>query len=408
MTKTYMRITFLIGLCALTLLSCQEEVIRPDEAFRSELFKEQPIRFVPDIYKNTYVIDDNSIGFAENGRVILKRIRIPEMSGYVAQLTIKLRSAGDPWDKAGSCFIVPVDGLTIDAVLRGNAFPEAVNDLTKELPGVVPSGEYMPAVELMRFMTPFGVGAFSDNEKNPPPAFVDGWAEHVEWKRDITAVLAASSREVLIGIWIDTWTAKGYIVDAWIDFSPAVQRKTKGITHIQPLLNTVFYSTKQKYPDIFAHSAVEAEAHIPDNAKNIRLVYTATGHGGHSYGDEFVQKKHIISLDGKEFFSFIPWRTDCATFRRYNPSSGVWLVKQNMRYYKDGKAVTEEVQVPLASSDMSRSNWCPGSQVEPEVIALNAITSGNHTFSFAIPEAQAIDGDKMNFWLVSAYVMWEE
>lgn len=408
MGKISVKTIALIGLCPLTFFSCRQDIIRQEEAFRVELFKEQAVRFTPDIYNNTYMIDENSIGIAENGRVILKRIRIPEMSGYIARLTIKLRSAGDPWDKAGSCFIVPVDGLTIDAVFRGTSFPDTVSELTTQLPGVVPYGEYVPAVELMRFMTPFGIGAFSDNEKNPPPVFVDGWAEHVEWKRDITPVLTALSGEMLIGIWIDTWTAKGYTVDAWIDYSPAIIRKPEGKTQIRSLLNTLLYSTKQKYPDIFARSAVDVEMQIPKGAKNVRLLYTATGHGGHENGDEFVPKKHIILLDGKEVFSFTPWRTDCATFRRFNPSSGVWVVTQKMRFYKDGKPVNEEVQVPLASSDMSRSNWCPGSQVEPEVIMLKGIDAGKHTFSFAIPEAQAIDGDKMNFWLVSAYVMWEE
>ena len=31
-----------------------------------------------------------------------------------------------------------------------------------------------------------------------------------------------------------------------------------------------------------------------------------------------------------------------------------------------------------------------------------------HRVTISIPNAQAIDGDKMNHWLVSAYLVWEE
>ena len=39
---------------------------------------------------------------------------------------------------------------------------------------------------------------------------------------------------------------------------------------------------------------------MPKAAKNVRLKYIVTGHGGHSGGDEFVEKRNIVSVDGKE------------------------------------------------------------------------------------------------------------
>ena len=33
--------------------------------------------------------------------------------------------------------------------------------------------------------------------------------------------------------------------------------------------------------------------------------YIVTGHGGHSGGDEFVEKRNIVSVDGKEVLNFI-------------------------------------------------------------------------------------------------------
>ena len=68
----------------------------------------------------------------------------------------------------------------------------------------------------------------------------------------------------------------------------------------------------------------------------------------------------------------------------------------------------KEVEEPLASSDLSRSNWCPGSDVIPEEVELKDIQPGHHTLTVSIPEAAEVDGNKLNHWLVSAYLVWDE
>ena len=62
----------------------------------------------------------------------------------------------------------------------------------------------------------------------------------------------------------------------------------------------------------------------------------------------------------------------------------------------------------IASSDLSRSNWCPGSQVEPFCIPLGELAAGAHRLTISIPGAQPINGDEMNHWLISSYLVWEE
>lgn len=62
------------------------------------------------------------------------------------------------------------------------------------------------------------------------------------------------------------------------------------------------------------------------------MKYIVTGHGGHSGGDEFVKKRNIVSVDGENVLDFIPWRDDCASFRRFNPGTGVWLIKRLSSY----------------------------------------------------------------------------
>ena len=46
----------------------------------------------------------------------------------------------------------------------------------------------------------------------------------------------------------------------------------------------------------------------------------------------------------------------------------------------------------MASSDLSRSNWCPGSGVIPEEVELKDIQPGHHTLTVSIPEAAEVDG----------------
>lgn len=402
------RCIFFILLFIFLAMACSRQTLMERSPFSVQLFQGQNIRFHPDEYNNKHV-EINDIGISENGRVVFRHLQLPDITGYKAELTIRLVSAGDPWDKAGSCFIVPYTKKTVINVLKGGEFPKTEDDLLIKLPGIISYEDYVPAVELMRFMTPFGVGYYSDNERYPPPAFVDQWAEYSEWTVDITQILKSVGGNVYIGIWIDTWTKEGYIVDAVLHYRPSCLSPEIKDQHIVPLVNTVLYSTSQGYPDLFSRQCLSVEANIPQNAGNIRLIYTATGHGGHAGGDEFTQKEHIISLDGQKLHSFIPWRNDCASFRRFNPSSGVWLINQEMRHFcrDTGKSVITEVSVPLASSDLSRTNWCPGSSVVPEIIQMDNIRPGRRTINFNIPEAQAIDGDKMNFWLISAYLIYD-
>lgn len=177
--------------------------------------------------------------------------------------------------------------------------------------------------------------------------------------------------------------------------------------HVEPLMNTVYYEG-QTYPDIFARRDVSTDFEIPAGVRNVRLKYIVTGHGGHSGGDEFVEKRNIVSIDGKEVLNFIPGVSDCASFRRFNPATGVWLKERLASYIaKDGYS-EKKVEEPLGSSDLSRSNWCPGSDVMPEEILLTDIAPGKHTFTVSIPEAAEIDGNKLNHWLVSAYLVWEK
>ena len=380
-----------------------------------KVFENANICFQPDKYKNFNEADADGVIHLVNGRIILKKITLPEYQRNVnVSLTVKLASNGDRWDKSGSCFVLPKESaVNLLSIAKGEKqFPAIDSTKYEKMVGIVPGEEYIPTVELMRFMTPFGVGFYSQegNELGTKrkPVYIDEWADCVTWMQDITDLYPTLEKEAYVGVYIDTWTTEGYLVSVDLNVKESkITCEAMPNRQVMPLMNTVYY-IGQSYPDIFARQDVEMEFEMPKDAKNVRLKYIVTGHGGHSGGDEFVQRQNIVSVDGQEVLNFIPWRTDCASFRRFNPATGVWLRKRLASYI--GKDGYEEkmVEEPVGSSDFSRSNWCPGSDVVPEEALLGDLKAGKHTFKVSIPEAQEVDGNKLNHWLVSAYLVWEE
>lgn len=350
-----------------------------------------------------------------NGRIILKKIQVPHYERNVkVYIKTTIASNGDRWDKTGSCFVLPrKSAINLMTIAEGkNKFPAVDSLKLEKLVGVVAGKDYLPTVELMRFMTPFGVGFYSSNNdtltSKRRPVYIPKWEKCVQWQQDITDLYPLLEDETYVGVFIDTWTEQGYLASMELQFKEStiscdrMQRR-----QVMPLLNTVYY-IGQEYPDIFARKPITTDFVLPKGARNVRLKYIVTGHGGHDGGDEFVQKENILSVDGKEVKRFIPWRDDCAPFRRFNPATGVWLEKRVASYIGENGYTEKEVEGPVASSDFSRSNWCPGTDVVPEEVELDDLKAGHHTFTVDIPKAQPINGNEMNHWLVSAYLVWDE
>ncbi len=380
-----------------------------------KVFDKTNIHFDPTNLGNYNAPDKDGIIRLVNGRIILKKITVPHYERNVkASVKVRVTSNGDRWDKSGSCFVLPrQSAVNLMTIAQGKArFPEIDSTKLEKLIGVVAGKDYKPTVELLRFMTPFGVGHYSSNtdslSSRRRPVYIPKWEDHVEWQQDVTDLYSLLEDEAYVGVFIDTWTAEGYTASVQIDFKESPTTCDKLVRrHVEPLVNTVYY-IGQTYPDIFARKPLSTTFSLPGNARNVRLKYIVTGHGGHDGGDEFVPKENILSVDGREIYRFTPWRDDCASFRRFNPATGVWLEKRTAAYISENGYAEKEVEEPVASSDFSRSNWCPGSDVVPEEIALGDMAAGEHTFTVDIPKAQPINGDEMNHWLVSAYLVWDE
>lgn len=366
-----------------------------------QLFEKQPLNF------NGEKGSDNKAISLMSGRLVYKKVTVPVFpNGTDVKIKLTVRSNGDRWDKSGSCFVVsnPEKRSILSVTENDGKFPED-SFVDGKYAGFVNGDNYSPVVELMRFMTPFGVGHYSDNKvKYRKPVYIPSWEKQVVWEHDITDLESLVTGTFYVGVWIDSWTAEGYNFDLELRYSNREQKKVS----VLPLVNTVAYVGGQQLPDNFAHNALEQSFDLKKEAKNVKLHYITTGHGGHSGGDEFIKIKNSFFIDNNLVLETIPWRDDCASFRRFNPTSGVWIKKDSASYidFKTHSYKTKEIEERIASSDLSRSNWCPGSFVKPIVVDLGNLKSGSHTLKIKIP-ATPIDGDKLNHWLVSAYLTYE-
>ncbi len=100
------------------------------------------------------------------------------------------------------------------------------------------------------------------------------------------------------------------------------------------------------------------------------------------------------------------------TFPPTNTSAAIQLENLSRQLTLDGNKVVvfipdETIKERIASSDYSRSNWCPGSSVKPMKIHIGDLKKGSHVFSYQIPNAQPTTDKFWNHWNVSYYLTYE-
>jgi hypothetical protein len=135
---------------------------------------------------------------------------------------------------------------------------------------------------------------------------------------------------------------------------------------------------------MFKNDTLRVNFELPESIHDLKLLYTTTGHGGWGNGDEFNPRLNRILIDGQEVFKVVPWRTDCATYRLFNPASG---------NFGNG----------MSSSDYSRSNWCPATLTPPFQIPLPHLIPGKHVIEVIIEQGND-EGSSFNHWSVSGII----
>ena len=133
------------------------------------VFDKENIHFVPDTYAGYSAAGADGVIHLVNGRIILKKIQIPDYQRDVTvSLKVTVASNGDRWDKSGSCFVLPKNSaVNLLSIAQGKKQFPAIDSLKLEnMIGIVPGKDYLPTIELMRFMTPFGeIGRASCRER---------------------------------------------------------------------------------------------------------------------------------------------------------------------------------------------------------------------------------------------------
>jgi len=322
-----------------------------------------------------------------NGTIIIRKIKFPKISkGDQVFVDLEEKSNGDAYDRTGSVFIIPTskEQSFFTGLTKGiNTLPIYETENGKKYQGVVQTKNYLPAVELMRFFTPFGVGNFNYFQlKNKT------WQESVFYRQDISELYQQlSGKDIYVGVFIGNYDKGGHEVSLNITIHKD-EKKYFNFNYVEPLFNTtnLLEMGGQEYGSMFdSEKGLEVTFTLDKEVKNAMLRYITTGHGGWENGDEFVPKTNSILLDQTEVFKFIPWKQDCGSYRTYNPVSG---------NFDNG----------LSSSDYSRANWCPGTLTSPMMLALGDLKPGTHTITIKIPQGKP-EGNSFSFWNVSGVLL---
>lgn len=330
--------------------------------------------------------NDSILRFA-NGTIILKKVKFPTIkNGSQIFVEVAEQSNGDAYDRTGSVFIIPTNQKIsfMDGLKNGaKTLPVYENGNGKQYQGVIRTKEYSPLVELMRFFTPFGIKQYNHIQLKDKT-----WYEVVPYRQDISELHSAlSNQEVWVGAFIGNYDKGGHKVSLNITIHGEESQSSKN-NFLLPLFNTtnVMEMAGQEYATMFNHeNGLFVEFTLDKDIKNAKLRYITTGHGGWENGDEFVPKKNTILLDEKEVSAFIPWRQDCGSYRLFNPASG---------NFNNG----------LSSSDYSRSNWCPGTVTNPNIIELGDLKAGKHSIRIKIAQG-APEGNSFSAWNVSGVLL---
>ena len=365
-------------------------------SYHVDIWHKAAVKFTPGINPDSVQLEDGTYRL-DAGRILLKPIVVPDHARRCdVQLDVTVTSAGDPWDKSGTLFAL-ADEAGRDYLER---MLEGADADTTRFAGVVQEGDRMPALEWMRFITPFGVGHFSHTERANAyrPEAVAAWADSAHWQTDLSSLQPwmATADTLWVGAYIDTWTVEGYALSARLDMKESPLPCDWAPSHvISPLFNTTKLAHDQRPFTQLPDSALQVSFELKYTG-DVDLLFLTTGHGGHAGGDEFTEQPHILMMDGDTVDAWTPWRNDCGAYRRFNPTSGFWP----STYVYGGDTLEERV----ASSDLSRSNWCPGDQVKPRRISLGHLDAGNHTLTVAVPGAQRWTEEEFNFWNLAGWL----
>lgn len=361
-----------------------KDLIWKNRFIQLPVFQKERIRF------SDNVKSDSILRFA-NGTVIVKKVKIPKikLSDNVFVQLVE-QSKGDAYDRTGSVFIIPANKAQsfLDGMKNGmSTLPKYENGNGKSYQGVVRTATFEPIVELMRFFTPFGVKQFNYLQLKDKV-----WQDSVIYRQDVSELAGMlSEQEVYVGAFIGNYDKNGHEVSVELTIHPGFEAGSEGnLKKTMSLFTTtnVMEMGGQEYGSMFDQDrGLTLSFHLDQDAKNVQLRYITTGHGGWGNGDEFIPKENRIFLNDNLLFKYTPWRNDCGSYRLFNPASGNFATG-------------------LSSSDLSRSNWCPGTVTPPIYIDLGDLKAGDYKLQVQISQG-APEGTSFSSWNVTGTLLFD-
>lgn len=334
--------TLLLAVLASAAAATAPASASPADPVTVHVFHRAPIHFTPE---DPARYDTADVTATDNGRQAHRTVELPA----VAHRRIIAR-------------------VTLHPIPQGAA---TVHDKWDRAGNVVLVREGGPDVEIVKFITSYG-----------------GETTH---EVDVTRLAPLLTGRCHLRAGIDTWVTPAWKVDFSLTYEPIDPAER------QPWMDE-WMEADRGAPDWCVPVAYESITRetmdagdilstvtVPEGTDHAELHYLVSGHctDGRD-ADEFVSKDNVISVDGREVHRFRPWRDDCRRFRDVNPHCRRWF---------DGSW----------SADFSRSGWCPGDAVAPEIIDLtDRMPPGDHEVSIRVEDIRPEDESGYGVWYVSA------
>lgn len=256
-----------------------------------------------------------------------------------------------------TCF--PFEKWSEDPPPEGHNFPPSCDAYDRNfefvLDPALEDGDE-PGFELVRAITPFG---------GP-----------MEFEVDLTDLANAKPGAHDLRTRITTWSdgagqvsgsAGGWNVTAVVTVTPG--EAPRDVVDVVSVFNGNYRND----------SGVVSEAfQVPDGVTYMRLDYTTTGHGGGTadefcigHADEFCQRNHFPSVNGRPLGPFVPWIDSCEY---------MCTLQSNGQF----QFCLENPTGNVGSVRAPRANWCPGDITGPMSFDFDDPPLGENTFEFSV------------------------
>ena len=128
---------------------------------------------------------------------------------------------------------------------------------------------------------------------------------------------------------------------------------------------------------------------LPEEAELVRFIFQ-----GYSTGATLGELTKALCRQEIPYYEGRTWNKNMVS-----------RILEDSRYIGEKGYAEKEVEEPVASSDFSRSNWCPGTVTNPEYIYLGDLEAGEHSITVKIPQG-APEGGSNSYWCISGTLIY--